>query len=190
MPKDIRAPGEWAVFDRNARYPDPKEPGKFLARIHDSALGISWPLRANEPCYMPEAHARAFLKDQAFRVLNADDEEMASLAQAQQQRRVPTNQLAPHLVVADLHELTTDALLTRAAQMPESRRITSSSTRETIINFLREAHASVSVGGAKPGDGAGDGIEQDAGVDIEDMDPEDTLAILNGLNRPQHQQTA
>ena len=140
MPKDKQEAGEWAVFDLNAKQLDPKDNARVLPRHHESRLGVLWALRYNEPCYMPEAEARVFLKDPAFKVVNANGEEVPPLSADQQQRNLPS-MLAPNLVIANLAELTTDALLTRVAQLRGGARFNSTSPRERVIAFIIEQQA-------------------------------------------------
>lgn len=171
MPKDVRKDGEWVVYDLNANAPDPKEPDRVLPRIHASRVGVNWALRHNEACYMPEADARVFLKDPAFKVLNADDEEIPPLSITQQKRNLPT-ELAPNLVIANLAEINTDALLTRVAQMRGGQRFNSSSPRDKIIAFMIEQHMAASQKSTKT-----DGIEADGEVgDIDDAEAARILA--------------
>lgn len=139
MPHAEKKPGEWSVFDMNAKTPDKDHPGRVAPRMHESRLGLLWALRYNEACYMPEAEARVFLKDKSFKVMNDDDEEVPPLSTDQQQRNLPTV-LAPHLCIASLPELTTDALLTRVAQLRGGTRFNSGSTREQIIRFIMDAN--------------------------------------------------
>lgn len=169
MPKDKQAEGEWQVFDLNARNVDPQDHARVLPRHHDSRLGVSWPLRCNEPCYMPEVEARVFLKDPAFKVLNSDGEEVPPLSQDQQSRNLPAV-LAPYLVIANLAELTTDALLTRAAQMRGGQHLNSTTPREKLIKFLIERQTSKDAV-AKPGESLADG-------EVDDIHGDEALGIL------------
>lgn len=135
MPHDKQEPGEWSVYDSNARREDPNKPGEVLPRTHESRAGRPWPLRNNKPCYMPEADARVFLRDPAFRVHDEDDNFVPGLAQEALMRKVPTD-LAPNLVIADLSELTTSSLVTRANLRTDGQKMSRATDRETLIQFL------------------------------------------------------
>lgn len=143
----------WSVYDLNAYE---VRDGKPVARIHDVKPGVRYPLTATEAKEMPEEHARIFLKDPAFKVLNADGEEVASLEEAQKSRK-PPEALEPGQVIAKLEELTTDALLTRAALLPGGADFTSDTPREQLMDLLLEAHERQ----ANPAAGNDDAIEGD-----------------------------
>lgn len=140
MAKDKREAGEWSVIDLNARTQDGD--GNTKPRMHESRIGRIWPLRFDRPCYMPEADARMFLKDTAFQVYDADDELVPSLSAQQLSRKLP-DKLDPEYCVASLHELTTEALLTRAAQREGGHRFSSATGRDTLINFLVDGQAAM-----------------------------------------------
>ena len=105
MPYDIQKDGEWAVFDTLARQPDPSKPGETLPRVHEARMGMPYPLRFDKACYMPESDARVFLKDPAFRVVDAEDRHVPSLDPAQMSRKTDET-LPPEMVIANLAELT------------------------------------------------------------------------------------
>ena len=169
MPRDKQAEGEWQVFDMNANSPDPTDHSRVLPRVHESRLGIKWPLRSNEPCYMPEPEARVFLKDPGFKVLNFDGEEVPPLSLSQRARNLPAV-LAPNLVIAALPELTTEALLTRVAQMRGGTRFNSTSPRDRVIDFIMEQET------ARQAEGRPDGALADAEVD--EVEDEEAARIL------------
>ena len=135
MPFDTQKDGEWAVFDKNARQPDPAKPGETLPRVHEARLGVPYPLRFDKACYMPESDARVFLKDPAFKVVDAEGRHVASLDPAQMSR-VVAETLPPEMVIAHLNELTDEALLTRVAQIGGGYRYTSAAPREVLIEAL------------------------------------------------------
>lgn len=135
MPFDTQKDGEWAVFDTNARQPDPGKPGETLPRTHEARMGVAYPLRFDKPCYMPESDARVFLKDPAFKVVDADGRHVPSLDPAQMSR-VVAETLPPEMVIANLAELTDEALLTRVAQIGGGYRYTSAAPREVLIEAL------------------------------------------------------
>jgi hypothetical protein len=166
----VRKDGDWAVFDLNAKHLDPNNPGEMLPRVHESRPGVTWPLRANMPCYMPQADARVFLKDPSFKVVNENEDEVPPLVPEQRERNVPA-MLSPHMVIANLAELTTDALLTRVAQMRGGARYNSTSSRERVIDFITEQQGLMQ---AERKDG-------DAGVgdhEVDDIDDAEASRIL------------
>jgi hypothetical protein len=164
----------WAVYDDNARIPDPKaNDGSFLARRHEARAGRLYSLRADLHTFMPEGDARVFLKDPTFRVYNADDELVPSLNEHALERVAP-EKLPSNLVIADLDELTVDALVTRAAQRRGGSRFSMSTARDVLVRFLREGAGPAAQPTAQTGAGDGDG------ADVEDMDAEATARLLQG----------
>lgn len=169
MPYDKAAPGEWQVFDMNARMLDPTTQ-RTKPRVHESRLGRPWRLTFDEACFMPEEDARVFLKDPAFRVLNADGEEVPSLVAAQLSRKLP-DKLDPEMTIAKFDELTTESLLTRAAQRPGGQRFNSTTARRVLVDFLiegviRDTKATRS-----------DGVDDES---LDNMSPEETARLLQG----------
>ena len=135
MPDALKQDGEWTVFDLNAREPDPENRGKFKARIHEARMGVPYALYADLPCYMPESDARVFLRDAAFKVLDAQDRHVPALTEAQLSR-APMQDLPPDMVYANLAELTDEALLTRVALLPGGYKYTSAAPRDVLIEAL------------------------------------------------------
>jgi len=135
MPGTTQKDGEWAVFDRNAREPDPAKPGETKPRTHEARMGVAYPLRFDVPFYMAESDARVFLKDPAFKVLDDKGREVAPLDPLQM-GRTPPALLPADMVVASVHELTDEALLTRVAQMGGGYRYTRAAPREVLIEAL------------------------------------------------------
>lgn len=170
MAGDKKNDGDWAVFDTLARELDDKT-GDTKARVHSSRDGKNYKLYNDKPCWMPEADARVFLKDSAFLVLNNDEEMVPSLNRQALDRKLP-ERLAANLVIADLNELTAEALVTRAAQKLGGQRFSLDTRREALIRFLADGHIEQERALAPqrriPS-------EQDAGDDgeVEDMDEGD-----------------
>ena len=165
MTHDVQKDGEWAVFDMNAKEQDPANPGQIKPRVHDARLGQPYALRYDKPCYMPESDARVFLKDPSFKVLDAEGRHVPALDPAQLSRKPPET-LAPDMVVANLLELTDEALLTRVAQMPGGYRYNSAAPRDVLIEAL--------ISGQTP---------EDAGNDFGDdeMPPAEAAKLLEGV---------
>ena len=81
--------------------------------------------------------------------------------------RVAPAALAPQMVIANLDELTTEALVTRASVKPGGSRYTSITPREILINFLIEAeHVAQNI--RRSDVGVGD-------VDGDDWTPDDAV---------------
>jgi len=129
--------GYWAVFDTIARQVDDKTQ-EVIPRTHESFAGRQWKLVNHIPCWMPEADARIFLKHPAFTVWNNDEEIVPALHLQAMERKQPET-LAPNLVIAELNELTSEALLTRAAQRG-GHRFSSETRREALILFLLDGN--------------------------------------------------
>lgn len=132
MAKQTAIDGHWSVVDTNATQGP---------RTHSAGPGRpSYDLKATEPTTMPEADARVFLRDKAFIVRNELGRRVPSLPdqEVMSAGRTPPK-LEPGQVVANLKELTTDALLARAQQYPGGDRLTKKSKRDAIIGFLWDA---------------------------------------------------
>lgn len=130
--------GYWAVFDTIARQIDDKTQ-EIIPRTHESFSGRQWKLRNDMPCWMPETDARIFLKHPAFIVWNSDAEVIPALHLQAMERKQP-EMLAPNLVIAELNELTGEALLTRAAQKQGGNKFSAETRREALILFLLDGN--------------------------------------------------
>lgn len=130
-------PKQWAVFDMNATQID-HATGEFKARIHEIRPGRRVPLRSDKPFYMDEGDARVFLKDEAFRVEDAEGNQVLPLRLEAQAREVP-KRLEAEFVIAEVAELTTEALVTRIAQFPGGQQFSTETPRVTLIRFLVSA---------------------------------------------------
>jgi hypothetical protein len=86
---------------------------------------------------MPEVHARVFLKDPSFRVEDADGNVIPGLTRLAQERTAP-EALPSNMVIADVNELTNEALLTRAAQRAGGGSMNGGTRREVLLRFLIE----------------------------------------------------
>lgn len=169
MAGDKKNDGDWAVFDTLARELDDKT-GETKPRVHSPREGKNYKLFNDKPCWMPEADARVFLKDAAFLVLNSDEEMVPSLNKQALERKLP-ERLAANLVIADLAELTAEALVTRAAQKLGGQRFSLDTRREALIRFLADGHveqertiaAQRRIPEDVPGDDAGEVEEMDEG---------------------------
>lgn len=131
----------WSVFDNNAR--QRSKTGEPIPRIHEAG-GREYHLFWDRPTEMPEAHARQFLRDAAFKVLDPDGNEVQNLSEVQRQREAPVK-LDPDMVVANLTELTKEALVTRAAMLPGGDQMDALSTREELIAFVKRAQRNMEI---------------------------------------------
>ena len=153
----------WSVCDKNARQ---EIDGKIIPRLHEAAPGTTYKLFFNEFTKMPEHHARTFLRDEAFEVHDEHDQRVRPLSEDAMLRVAPAA-LAPQMVIANLDELTTEALVTRASVKPGGSRYTSITPREILINFLIEAeHVAQNI--RRSDVGVGD-------VDGDDWTPDDAV---------------
>ena len=132
-----RKEGEWGVRDKNARVIATDGSGKTQPRTHEPAPGITYALNYDRPTFMPEEHARKFLKDPSFEVTDANDVPVASLSPNARLRKAPDN-LPADMVIANLNELTDEALLTRVAQQPGGDRFNGGTPREVLVRFVMD----------------------------------------------------
>ena len=142
-----KSPGEkaglWSVRDSNAKV---IENGEVVPRVHEPIPGTSYALKFNEWTPMPESHARVFLRDAAFEVRDAGEQPVRSMTEISLQRALPTAVLPPENVIANLDELTTESLVTRAAMKPGGNRFSSASGRAALISFLIGAEVAAQSG--------------------------------------------
>jgi hypothetical protein len=121
----------WAVIDTNAR---------GITRKHEPVLGAVYDLSAEKSTKMPKAHAVAFLRDPAFKVLDENGEVQIPLpeVEALDARKARPADLEPGQTIARFEELTDTALLARVLVRPGGHAIKPSS-REAMIDFLMGA---------------------------------------------------
>lgn len=175
---NVQEDGDWAVFDSIARQIDDKTQ-EVMPRAHEPRLGHIYKLRFDLPCFMPESDARVFLKDPAFIVQNAEGDKVPPLSKQAQQRVKPTT-LEPNMVIADLNELTTDALLTRAAQRQGGQKFSRETRREALIRFLLDGNAEHDHATAPHRAAIAAPAGDDVGVEDMEEDGEDAARILEG----------
>lgn len=128
-------PLRWGVADLNATAFKPGT-NEIMPRVHDVAPGVRVELFSDRETFMDEKYARLFMKDEAFIVRNADGIIVKALSEAQLARVAPQEKLAPNLVIADLDELTTQALEDRAKLHPSSGDLPADADRALLIDFL------------------------------------------------------
>jgi hypothetical protein len=128
----------WGVMDTNATAVD--NDGKPIPRVHEiiGARGQihRYKLVNDEPLPMPENHARQFLKDRAFIVVDHRQRTVAPM-EPEQQERIAPSRLAPQFCIANLNELTDEALLTRAGVRPGFDRLPDRPERTVLIDFIQ-----------------------------------------------------
>lgn len=106
-------------------------------RVHTPVLNYSYGLWSNKWTLMPKAHAAVFLRDKGFEVLDENKQKVATLSDAAMLRpgdAVP--KLAMGQVVANLSELTDDALYARAATYPGGHELTDRVGRQDLLTFI------------------------------------------------------
>lgn len=121
----------WGVYDMNQRGAAP--------RVHEIGE-VSYPLFREKPCLMPVEHAVFFLRDPAFKVVNADGVQQTSLpseTNADGKKRAP--ELEPNETIAKFEELLKPALLARAKIRPGGEALTDDASRDELIAFLMNA---------------------------------------------------
>lgn len=150
------------------------------ARIHD-VHGKRWalwhPNEKEEGTRMPLRYALAFLKDEAFIVKDQDGNELK--AEAPQGDTYRNIHLPPNLVIANLSELTLDALMIRASGLPNGNMISRADGKERVIEFIMAAglpEGVTKVGPSEPAD-AGE-AEDDDGLVVSGEDADDADAIF------------
>lgn len=158
----------WGVKDKNANR---IKEGKVLERVHEVLPGITYALVFNEFRKMPEAHARVFLKDPSFEVVNAAGVVQKPLDPLTLKRIAPSR-LPPDMVIANLDELTTEALFQRATVKAAGEELSSDTSREEMIALIKGEEIRASTASRRE-TGAGDG---DAGS--ETMDDADAARML------------
>jgi len=159
---------KWSVRDTNQGRDGSEKP-----RVHVIG-GVKYGLWSDKDTKMPEAHARIFLKDPAFRVFNDAGDEIAPLTQAMKTKTgeaIPA--LQPGEVVANLTELTDDALKTRLAMFPGGDR-KMRGTRDEMIDFILERQAAAQ--------GAIERRAPQGDPNLEDADAEDVGRIVGDLD--------
>jgi hypothetical protein len=133
MANDEATAGLWQVFDLNQQ--GPENPPR-----HHEVGGKSWPLYRDRPTLLPPHLAAIFQRDPAFRVLDENGQEQVTLPDAE---NIDAAKRRPHLnpgeTIAKFEELTSNALLARAALRPGGSGFTAKSKRADMIGFLTDA---------------------------------------------------
>jgi hypothetical protein len=165
MPRTTAAPrvdeteGMWAVLDTRA---------VNKLREHLPVAGFAYKLSASQKTFMPQEHAVVFLRSKSFVVFNEMGERVASMPEASAERAGVTRPvLAPGEVIANLDELTDNALLARCKMRPGGERLKAKTARKKLIEFLLDSESTSKKTEAEDGDS-----------EIEDMDDDDARKML------------
>lgn len=162
------ANGSWRVRDTNART---VTGGEVVGRDHEILPGISYRLFFDRDTLMPEEHARRFLIDSSFIVLAPDNTRLVPLSEQVKTRDLPP-MLKPNQVIADLNELTAEALVNRSLIRQNAPKFNTKSKREAMIEFLLSSYEAEGDAG-RPASGGGD----DGDGELEEI----TGAAVDGL---------
>lgn len=176
MPSDTASerPQRWGVSDMNATAFKPGT-NEIMPRVHDVAPGVRLELYSDRETFTEEKFARLFLKDDAFVVRNPDGQVIRPLSEEQMARVAPQEKLAANLVIADLNELTDDALKDRAMVHPRSSELPTDADRALLIDFLQ----GIFEVGLPRRRGNDDAVGELTG-DLESGSPEEARRILEG----------
>lgn len=177
MPSDTanERPQRWGVSDMNATAFKPGT-NEIMPRVHGVAPGVNVELYSDRETFMDERFARLFLKDDSFVVRNPDGQVIRPLTEEQLVRVAPQQRLAPNLVIADLNELTDDALRDRAMVHPRSSDLPPDADRALLIDFLQGLFRA----DAPRRRGNDDAVGELTG-DLEAGSPEEARRILEGV---------
>lgn len=149
------------------------------ARVHTlifDGTPKDFPFMPGEKVELPFAHAAKFLIDDAFVVTDHDGH-----VYTPSPKRIKTSDvkaLRPDQVIAELAELTDDALYIRAVKFPGGEVLNRATSRSDLIEFLVEAHAQIDEG-ERRADGRLFGSQMDR-VPMEDMDDASVARLLAG----------
>ena len=172
--KHERPDGFWGVRDSNARMLN--DEGEPVPRTHEPVRGRTYKLYFDRETFMPEDHARKFLRDPAFIVTDANGDAVASLSRDALKRTIPNENLPPNMVIASVEELTHTALMTRCAQRPRAPKFTPDTPRDTMIRFLQDEFYRDENGE----DPSGNGAEPGEAEDLDEMSPQFAEKLLQG----------
>lgn len=176
MPSDTQErPARWGVADLNATAFKPGT-NEIMPRVHDVAPGVRVDLFSDRETFMDEKYARLFLKDGSFVVRDPNGNVVKPLTEVQLSRVAPQEKLAPNLVIADLDELTAEALEARAKVHPRSHELPPDADRALLIDFLQgQFHAGL------PRRRGNDDAVGDLTGDLESGNADEARRILQGV---------
>jgi len=95
---------------------------------------ITYELWRDKRVPMPMEHAMKFLKEKAFHVFGSDGRRIEPITQIDPSK--PLSQLADHEVIANLNELSRDALFRRVKVIPGSEDISHNAKADELVAFL------------------------------------------------------
>lgn len=152
----------WGVVDLNAPTGE--------SRRHQPVKGHFYDLRSDVPKKMPPSHAARFLKVEGFVVTGAAGRPMNSLPTSEEQSRVAT--LPKGWLLARVEELTSDALLARALNLPGGEKFTARTKKDVLLAFVTE-HSGGAIDTVQPAGNVAEGAEDAAGDGLADMKPDE-----------------
>ncbi len=128
--RNERKPGFWGVKDMNAKYGE--------TRAHAVTPTIVYELASSAFCWMPPEHAMIFTRDPAFVVIDDKDAEQVVLPKSELRKNDQRLDIGADECVANLAELKTEALLSRALLRAgaDGPKFTVKTPREKLIDFL------------------------------------------------------
>jgi hypothetical protein len=175
MSETTKRPAEWGVVDMNAYALKPGT-DEIMPRAHEVAPGKRYHLFSDRETFMPEAHARLFLKDPSFIVRDPEGDVRKALTEEQQSRVAPAARLAANFVIADLTELTDNALRDRVMVHPRASDLPKNPDRATMTDFLLGLYEAA----AAPGRGNDDAVREIEGNLEASSDPVADAARIFG----------
>ena len=138
--RETRKPQMFKVLDMNQFGPLPRR-HEIITKMYPKEEGIPpetityelW-RDSSKACEMPLDHAMKFLKEPAFHVFGPDGRRIEPITQIDPSK--PLSQLADHEVIANLNELSRDALFRRVKVIPGSEGIGANAKAEELVAFL------------------------------------------------------
>lgn len=163
----VAIPETLFVQDLTSKKPD-------VPRIHTLIIDgkpVNFPFLPGERVEMPFMHAAKFLIDPAFIVTDHDGKRYEPAP-----KRISASELKElraSQVIADLGELSTEALFLRAVKFPDGEKLNRATSRDNLIEFLKTAHEVVD-----RGQRAAEGKLFKGNSLAEDMDAEQVKTLL------------
>lgn len=140
------------VVDLNAPSDKPREHQIIIGKAPNGEMKLkTYKLGSDTPTPMPIEHAMKFLVDKSFVVTDGAGKRIEPVIK----REGGTGgfKLAPNEIIADLSELTKEALQKRAMIMPGSEELKASASKDTLIEFIMAQHAQNNVGKSRGSEG-------------------------------------
>lgn len=125
---------EYGVIDTNVK------PGKTRAHIitGEDGLPVEYVFHPGKMVKMPAAHAAMFQTVESFKVFDVRGTELSTIQRDHPlQTKAKALVLKPGQVIADLSELKREALIQRAALIPEGHKFKATAKVEDLIEFIK-----------------------------------------------------